>query len=110
MFSSDLYAQRYKQHKLDYDGDDDSSPLHLCINTLILIGILIALWVNKDVTISWKLYLPLAVVIVVSYVLMFLYEWFFYMLLAFALLGFLTYNRYGYKIKEFISKHKRKDK
>ncbi len=102
MLSSELYAQRYRP---EYD---DVTPTPWWLRALILIAILVYLWVKKKVNLKGYLYLLLSVVLVVAYTLILLYKWFFYALLAMAVLGFAIYGKWGDKIDAFINKRENK--
>ena len=102
MLSSELYAQRYRS---EYD---DVTPTPWWLSSLILIAILVYLWINKKVKIKGYLYIILSVGLVVTYTLILLYKWFFYALLAMAVLGLVIYVKWSDKIDEFIKKQKNK--
>lgn len=106
MLSSELFAQRYRS---EYD---DVAPTPWWLSSLILIAILIYLWVKKKVKLKGYLYIILSVGLVITYTLILLYKWFFYALLAMAVLGLVIYVKWSDKIDEFIGKFisKRKNK
>ena len=129
MLSSELYAQRYRS---EYD---DVTPNYWWSNLIILIALIFYCWIRnskrlKHVSDTYysskkRTYFEMfkcflldikdnpwrtltAVVVVAVYAFILLSEWFFYALLAMAVLGLVIYVKWSDKIDKFISRRKNK--
>lgn len=103
VLSSNLYAQRRYEYRLDEYDEEDSMPWW--IGPLCLMSILVYLWIKGEIK-TWEFLLGVAILVVL--VLICLYEWFLYSFLAVCVLGIIVFCIWGDKIYEFITKLRNK--